>query len=731
MSETYDEDDLLRSVTLQNARAVFLARQRADQDLIRTKEELERKTRELVESLNQLQRSEQELRDSFDNASIGLHWVGPDGIILRANNAELELLGYSAAEYVGHPITEFHADRDVIDDILRRQSRGETIRDLEARMRCKDGSIKHVLIDSSVMWEDGRFIHTRSFTRDVTSKRRSEQRIVTQDSVTRALAESDNLKDAAREVLRVIGEHHQWDIGAVWYVDHQDDVLRCTEIWCQPSTRVPEFEALCLRSTFLPGVGLPGRVWQSARAQWIPDVALDGNFPRAAAASSEGLHGGFAFPIVLSGRVLGVVEFFSLQIRSPDADLMQMMTAVGSQFGQFIERKHAELAQARLLESLKEADRRKDEFLAMLAHELRNPLAPIRNAAQVFRAKAPPIPELLWSTEVIDRQVHQMTRLIDDLLDVSRITRGTIALRRKSVDVASVVNTAVESARALIEKWGHHFTVVIPPEPIHVDADADRLAQVLLNLLNNAAKYTDHGGRISLTVEAPNGQVVIRVRDTGIGIPAEMLSRIFDMFTQVDHSLERSEGGLGLGLTLVQRLVEMHGGSVVARSEGRGKGSEFMITLPLAREVAAGRPAGAAGDAEPTPPPRRILVVDDNRDAADSLGLLLRIMGNEVQMAHDGLEAVGAAAAFRPDVVLLDIGLPKLNGYEVARRIREQEGGEKRILIAVTGWGQDDDRQRSRDSGFDHHMTKPVELAALTRLLRGERAPTEPAGTNA
>jgi CheY-like chemotaxis protein len=288
---------------------------------------------------------------------------------------------------------------------------------------------------------------------------------------------------------------------------------------------------------------------------------------------------------------------------------------------------------------------------------------------------------------LIDRQAQQMTRLVDDLLDVSRITRGKIELRKQRVPLAAVLCSAVEASRPLVEKWGHELTVTVPPEPVYLEADPTRLAQVLLNLLNNAAKYTEQGGRIWLTAEQDGRQVVIRVKDTGVGIPAEMLPRIFEMFVQVDHSLERSQGGLGLGLTLVHRLVQMHGGSVEAYSDGPGRGSEFVVRLPVAGEVEGRGLRGGAGDGEKPPAPVgcRILVVDDNRDAADSLGMLLRMLGNEVHTAHDGLEAVGAAAVFRPDVVLLDIGLPKLNGYEAARRIREQRGGGDMVLVALTG----------------------------------------------
>jgi len=378
---------------------------------------------------------------------------------------------------------------------------------------------------------------------------------------------------------------------------------------------------------------------------------------------------------------------------------------------------------ASLLAALKESDRRKDEFLAILAHELRNPLAPIRNAVQILRAKGPPAPEMQWAADVIDRQVHQMSRLVDDLLDVSRITRGKIQLQKERVELAAVVNSAVEASRPLIDKGRHEFTVTMPSQPVHVEADLTRLSQVFLNLLNNAAKYTERGGRIGLTVEREGDQVLVRVKDTGIGIPTEMLPRIFDMFTQVDRSLERAEGGLGIGLTLVERLVERHGGTVEAHSEGPGKGSEFVVRLPIAVEGEGPRRHAPNVDTEdPTAESgRRILVVDDNRDSADSLGMLLRTLGSEVRTAHDGLEAVATAAAFQPDVVLLDIGLPKLNGYEVARRIRDLRG-QGVVLIAVTGWGQAEDRRLSREAGFDHHLTKPINLGALRTLLTAARS---------
>jgi PAS domain S-box-containing protein len=401
-------------------------------------------------------------------------------------------------------------------------------------------------------------------------------------------------------------------------------------------------------------------------------------------------------------------------VRNAAGQLYRMVGIVDD----FTEQKQAE-------EGLKEADRRKDEFLATLAHELRNPLAPIRNAAQVLRQRDLDDPHLRSARDVIDRQVQQMVRLIDDLLDISRITRGKLHLRKARVELAAVVHSAVEASRPLIDAQGHDLTVKLPQDPIHLDADPIRLAQVLSNLLNNAAKYTEKGGHIWLTAELQGAEQVISVRDTGIGIAADHLPRLFEMFSQIAPALERSQGGLGIGLALVRGLVELHGGSVDSRSAGLGKGSEFTVRLPIVEEPQSRAEAEVTGHQTCTGPKCRILLADDLRDSADTLAMMLRLVGHDIQTAYDGLEAVQAAAAFRPDVVVLDIGMPKMNGYEAARHIRQQAWGKDMFLVALTGWGQDEDRRRSLEAGFDHHLTKPVEPAALQKLLaerpRGQR----------
>jgi len=375
------------------------------------------------------------------------------------------------------------------------------------------------------------------------------------------------------------------------------------------------------------------------------------------------------------------------------------------------------------LRAREEADRRKDEFLATLAHELRNPLAPIRNAVQILRLKGETNGDALLARDIIDRQVQQLARLVDDLLDVSRITRGTIELRRERAEVTAIVEQALETSRPLLEAASHELSVSYPAEPLWVMADVTRLAQVLANLLNNAAKYTRAGGRIHVAIDSEGGDAVIRVRDDGIGIPPDMLGRIFEIFAQVDTSLERAQGGLGLGLTIAQRLVEMHGGTITAASDGPGTGSELAVRLPrLPRLQEPRESSAAAGDGHQSGDPEaraelKVLVVDDNNDSADSLAVWLELAGHQVRTAYDGQQALAAAEEFRPRVILLDIGMPGMSGYDVARRLREKLATHDVLLLAMTGWGQDEDRRKSREAGFDEHLVKPLDPQALKDLL--------------
>jgi signal transduction histidine kinase/CheY-like chemotaxis protein len=545
---------------------------------------------------------------------------------------------------------------------------------------------------------------------DITGRRQAEDRLAATLAITQILAESPGLIDAVPRVLETIGQVLGWEVGAVWTAAADGDLLRCLEIWHAPGARFGEFEATCRKRSFAPGIGLPGRVWKSLKPAWILDVTRDANFPRAPIADAEGLHGAFAFPLMFGEKFLGVMEFFSREIRAPDAALLSMFASIGGQIGQFIERKQAE-------EALQEANRRKDEFLATLAHELRGPLAPLRHMLEIVKRAGDDRRLVEQARDTMDRQLDQLVRLVDDLLDVNRITRGQLELRKEQVELASVVYRSVEACRPLAESCAHAVTVQLPEQPIYLRADAVRLAQVFSNLLHNACKYTPPGGRIWFTAERQGSDVEARIKDSGIGIPADKLEHVFDLFAQVDRSLERTHGGLGIGLTLVKQFVEMHEGRVEALSDGSGLGSEFVVRLPILVQFDQRQPAPTPVMAARAPAPLRILVVDDNRDSAHSLAQLLRLDGHDAESAHDGLEAMEASESLRPDVVLLDIGLPKLNGFEVCRRIRQHQWGSQMMLVALTGWGQDEDRRKAKDCGFDHHMVKPVNYQALMNLL--------------
>jgi signal transduction histidine kinase len=366
----------------------------------------------------------------------------------------------------------------------------------------------------------------------------------------------------------------------------------------------------------------------------------------------------------------------------------------------------------------RDADRRKDEFLATLAHELRNPLAPIRQAALISKAPTATDAQKRWSHDVIDRQVQHMSLLLDDLLDISRVTRGTLALRMQSTELASVIDTAVETARPTIDSKRHVLTVDIPPEAIRFTADPLRVAQVLSNLLTNAAKYTDPEGQIRLTACCEASDVVIRVADSGIGISAAALPRVFNMFSQVHSTTDRSEGGLGIGLALAQGLIELHGGTIQANSAGLGCGSEFTVRMPRRVVVELVQNTSNASPTTRATLSRRILIADDNRDSAETLAALLRMEGHEVTSVHDGPVALSVFGELKPDVALLDIGMPGLTGYEVARKMRQSAPRAPLTLIAITGWGQDIDKERAFAAGFDHHLTKPVDPQRLVELLK-------------
>jgi signal transduction histidine kinase/DNA-binding response OmpR family regulator len=539
--------------------------------------------------------------------------------------------------------------------------------------------------------------------------------------LTKSLDYDATLRGLARVLVPFIG-----DFGAVTVVVDRSDEWKTLVAWDDPATGGCA-KASLTRTDLDPVLAhLINRVLSSGRrilmpgpsSQYLDDdgaplgeyAVQDIRFPAKSL---------MILPLEARGRVLGALTL------ATGPSNRRFGSAEFSLAEDLATRAAIAIDNARLYRDIQEDDRRKNEFLAMLAHELRNPLAPIRNSVKILQESGIDDPELGWASDVIARQVGQMVRLVDDLLDISRITGGKIQLQMEPVDVTQIVSLALETSRPLIESRNHALTVDLPTDPVWVTADKARFAQVLSNVLNNAAKYTGEGGKILLTVGRDGEEAIFRVRDTGIGIPSEMLTEVFDLFTQVDRSLDRSQGGLGIGLTLVRRLVELHGGVVQALSDGPGRGSEFILRLPAIARVQAETSDPVGRDLRERSLPCRVLIVDDNADSARSLARLLQISGHDVSMAHDGPTALHQFESVDPEFVLLDIGLPGMDGYEVARTIRERADSTRTVLVALTGYGREEDRRRSREAGFDHHLVKPVEFDTVLSLLESER---EPAG---
>lgn len=882
--------------------------------------------RQLAEA--QLEKRMEELADFFENATLGLHWVGPDGVILRANRAELNLLGYSNDEYIGHHISEFHADEDVICDILRRLQDGEELHDYEARLQCKDGSIKEVLINSNVLWEGGQFIHTRCFTRDITAQKRAEEEVraseerfrnifaCSNDAIFVVDPERDAILDINPKACTMLGYTREELLSLSISVVHPQEMPKlqvfAQEVFARGHGWTDELTCVTKTGCIIPAEISASRFVDAVNRSCLLAIVRDITERKQAEAALRqqeqqyrsifestsdavlifdyhgrlievnpaacamhgyaheelvGMHGtqvvhpddhhkfadfvqqvtagneyhvegthvrknGELISIQLAGTsfvfagrpaLLAVIRDISEERKAVDAlrkneqrlrfimDSMPQkiftatpkgdvdyfnpswMAFTGESFetirdwgwsdiihpddvdenvrvwqhsidtgepfqfehrfrradgeyrwhisralpmrdeeGQIVmwigsnteihEPKSLQEELRQVAAELSEANRRKTEFLATLGHELRNPLAPIRTGLEAMKMIGDDPEALGEIRNTMERQVQQMVRLIDDLLDISRITQDKMELRICRVVLQDVIQSAVEATKPFIDEAGHELTVTVPEQAIYLDGDPNRLAQVFSNLLNNSAKYTAEGGQIWFTVEQQDNHVVVTVKDNGLGIPADMLDGIFEMFTQIDRPLEKGYTGLGIGLTLVKRLVDMHNGSIEVRSDGPDKGSEFSVRLPILVESLAEESASIEQEIKATS--LRILVVDDNKAAATMLKMVVKMLGNEVRTAHDGQQAVEVAAEFLPDVVLMDLGMPKMNGYEAARHIREQPWGRDMLLVALTGWGQDEDRERTQEAGFDHHLVKPAEPAALQELLANHQPKT-------
>jgi PAS domain S-box-containing protein len=646
-----------------------------------------------------LRASEAKFSAVFDQSPLALTITSfDDGRLIEVNESFLQLSGYTRDEVLGRTPEDLGlwVEPEHRTERFARLRAGERVPNVEARFRMKSGEERIGVIGSAVVQIDSRQCVVSSVV-DITERMRNEQRLTEQ---ARLLDLSSAARKQAEEAFRQSDERlrlaQSYGGVGVWSWNVQTDRLSVE----------PETERLY---GVAPGTLRTSRDW--GRRIHPEDLA------RVTAERDQALAENRTFQIEL--RILhasGEERWILSRGRGERDESGRLLRVLGINID-ITERKRVEAA-------LQEADRRKDEFLAMLAHELRNPLAPIRNAAQVLKLVGPADAHQEWAREVIERQTQHLTRLVDDLLDVSRITRGKITLQCEPLDLAAIVDRSVEASRPLIDARRHQLAVALPPEPVRLEGDLTRLVQVVGNLLNNAAKYTDEGGQIRIEAMQEGEEAVVRVFDNGMGLPADLLPHVFDLFTQADRSLDRSQGGLGIGLTLVRQLVEMHGGRVEARSEGFGQGSELTVRLPaLASTAAPGADTAADASALPIERGLKILIVEDNVDAAEMMSFMLQLGGHEVRAVYNGPEALEAARAFEPQVVLCDIGLPGMNGYEVAARLREQPAFRQTTLIALTGYGQEEARRRAKEAGFDYHLVKPVEPDALAALLDSLRPP--------
>jgi PAS domain S-box-containing protein len=667
-----------------------------------------------------LRESEEKLRLMADTIS-QLAWMArPDGHIFWYNRGWYDYTGTTPSQMEGWGWQSVHdpaALPKVLENWKASIATGEPF-EMVFPLRGADGRFRPFLTRVNPLRDEaGRILHWFGTNTDISEQKRAEDasRFLADASATLAAVvdyESTLQKVAGLAVPRVA------DWCAVDMVEADGSLRRLAVVHVDPAKVKLAQE---VQRRYPPDPASPHgppqvlRTGESDMVADIPDALLvqgarDEDHLRLV--RELGLKSYMCVPLKGRGKVLGVVSFLSAESgrRYTEADLA---------FAEELASRSAiAIENARLYAELKEADRLKDEFLAMLAHELRNPLAPVRNALHIMKQPGANGAMVQQVRDMAERQVQHMARLLDDLLDVSRISRGRIELRKEAVDVAALISRTVEAVRPLVEERRHELTVALPAGPLRVEADPTRLEQVLTNLLNNAAKYTESGGHIWLTAEQGGGEIVLRVRDTGIGIEPEMLPRVFDLFVQVARRLDRSQGGVGIGLTLVKKLVELHGGRIEASSPGLGRGSEFAVRLPALRDKPRAEKTRASGEDKAAPLlRRRVLVVDDNQDAADSLAMLLRLAGQDVRAAYDGPSALTQANDFQPALVFLDIGMPGMDGYEVARRLRGESHLQGAVLVALTGWGQEEDRRRSTEAGFDHHLVKPVEPTALEELL--------------
>jgi len=674
-------------------------------------------------------------REIFAHSNEAIAIIDPNGVYLQQNGAHFTLLGFADDDLEGQTpaldlgpesfaeITRhLDANGEYSGEILCRTKTGERrILDVSAfTIRSGLGEpICHVCIKRDIT----------SRRRELNARHRTEQRLALQYAITRILSRSIDFVEGTHEILHIVCESLGWHVGVLWAVDHQGEVLRCIDLWHQPSVNVDEFERVSRTRTFGRGIGLPGRIWKTGKPAWIPNITEDLNFPRASVAQAAGLRAAFGFPILLGDEVVGVIEFFSQEIRQPDQDLLDMIASLGFQIGQFHERKRAEEKLAHMLvrertarADAEKANRLKDEFLATLSHELRTPLNAVIGWSRMLRSGRLDDESSLHAMEVIERNAWAQKQIIEDILDVSRVITGKLQLHLAPVDLVAVIKAALDAVGPAFEAKDISVEESYQEGLRIIAGDADRLQQVVWNLLSNASKFTPVGGTVAIRVTQDKTHMEVEITDTGPGIAPEFLPHVFERFRQADGSTTRTHGGLGLGLAIVRHLVELHGGVISAENRGPDSGAIFTVKLPVPSTKLSfeASPDALVEDSvtDIDLAGVRILVVDDDLDALDLLTIDLTQRGAKVRAVGSAAEALELLESEPFDLLISDIGMADTDGYNLIKQVRDQESREHIPAIALTGYAHTQDRIRAIAAGYNTHVAKPIEIHELVTVVK-------------
>ncbi|HET7112622.1 MAG TPA: ATP-binding protein [Pyrinomonadaceae bacterium] len=677
-------------------------------------------------------------REIFAHSREAIAIIDPNGLYLQQNGAHFTLLGYSDDDLEGQtPALDLGAKtfadirRDLAEsgeysgEIICRTKSGEEL-NIELTVFTMRSGLGEPLCYVSIK----RDITSRA--REINARRRTEQRLALQYAITRILSRSIDFVEGTHEILQTVCESLGWQVGVLWAVDHQGDSLRCIDFWHEPSLNLDGFESMSRKRTFTRGLSLPGRIWDSGKPAWIPEVSKDPNFPRAALATQAGLSSAFGFPILLGDEVVGVMEFFSQQTRQPDQDLNDMIVSVGFQIGQFHERKRAEEKLAHLLvreraarADAEKANRLKDEFLATLSHELRTPLNAVIGWSRILKSGRLDNESSIHAMDVIERNAWAQKQIIEDILDVSRVITGKLQLHLTPIDLTGVVNAALDAVRPALEAKDIRVEMQYEQNLRVIAGDADRLQQVVWNLLSNASKFTPAGGTVGIRVTEDETYATIEISDTGPGIAPEFLPHVFERFSQADGSTTRTHGGLGLGLAIVRHLVELHGGLIGVENVASGPGAVFRVKLPLPNTELALEASPAATPFEDHLTETdlagvHILVVEDDLDALDLITIDLAEHGAKVRGVVSASEALTLLNNEPFDLLISDIGMADTDGYNLIKQVRNQEKDDDQHIpaIALTAYARTQDRIRAIAAGYNTHVAKPVEIHELVTVVK-------------